>query len=92
LEAANRRVEPSGQLTIGAPVLFGPAQLVPVIAAFMEQYPTIEVALKLSDRFADLQDEGLDLAVRIGELPDANLMAKRLGTLRRVAFGAPSYF
>lgn len=92
LEAASRRAEPSGQLTIGAPVLFGPAQLVPVIAAFMAQHPTIEISLKLSDRFADLQDESLDLAVRIGELPEADLMAKRLGSLRRVAFGAPSYF
>ncbi|MBN8941679.1 MAG: LysR family transcriptional regulator [Rhizobiales bacterium] len=91
-EAASRRAEPSGHLTIGAPVLFGPAQLVPVIAAFMERHPAIEISLKLSDRFADLQDEGLDLAVRIGELPDADLMAKRLGALRRVAFGAPSYF
>lgn len=92
LEAASRRAEPSGHLTIGAPVLFGPAQLVPVIAAFMEQHPTIEISLKLSDRFADLQDDGLDLAVRIGELPEADLMARRLGALRRVAFGAPSYF
>ncbi|QCI69283.1 LysR family transcriptional regulator [Phreatobacter stygius] len=92
LEAASRSAEPSGHLTIGAPVLFGPAQLVPIIARFMERHPRIEISLKLSDRFADLQDDNLDLAVRIGELPDTDLMAKRLGALRRVVFGAPSYF
>ncbi|MBO1908749.1 LysR family transcriptional regulator [Microvirga sp. 3-52] len=92
LEAANRRAEPSGLLRIGASVLFGPAYLVPVIARFMERHPQIRVELKLSDRFVDLADERLDLAVRIGHLPDSSFKARRLGTLRRVFFGAPGYF
>ena len=92
LEAATRRSEPSGVLRIGASVLFGPAYLVPVIARFMERHPQIRVELKLSDRFVDLADEGLDLAVRIGDLPDSSLKARRLGELRRVFFGSPEYF
>jgi DNA-binding transcriptional LysR family regulator len=92
LEATSRRAEPAGLLRIGASVLFAPVYLVPVVAAFMERYPQIEVELKLSDRFVDLNEEDLDLAVRIGALPDSGLMAKRLGELRRVVFGAPDYF
>ncbi|ESX98439.1 LysR family transcriptional regulator [Mesorhizobium sp. LNJC405B00] len=92
LQAINRRSEPAGVLRIGAPVLFGPNVLMPVIAEYMRTYPRVEVDLQLSDGFADLGAEGLDLAIRIGDLPDSNLKAKRLGALRRVAFGAPSYF
>ena len=92
LEAGEGRAEPSGPLRISAPVLFAPAHLVPVVAAFMERHPRIEIALKLADRFLDLAEGGVDLAVRIGDLPDSSLMARRLGALRRVAFGAPAYF
>lgn len=91
LEVANRRAEPSGLLRVGASVLFGPTYLVPVITSFMERYPQIEVELKLSDLFVDLAEERLDLAVRIGHLPDSNLKARRLGELRRVFFGSPEY-
>jgi DNA-binding transcriptional LysR family regulator len=58
----------------------------------MERHPQIEVELKLSDRFVDLADERLDLAVRIGHLPDSSLKAHRLGRLRRVFFGSQGYF
>lgn len=92
LEAADRRVEPVGVLRVGAPVLFGPDFLVPIIAEFMARHPQVEVDLQLSDGFTDLTAEGLDLVVRIAELPDSGLQGKRLGALRRVVFGAPSYF
>lgn len=92
LQATNQRSEPSGVLRVSAPVLFGPDFLVPVIADFMRMYPRVEVDLQLSDGFVDLGAEGLDLAIRIGNLPDSSLRAKRLGALRRVVFGAPSYF
>lgn len=91
-EAASRSSEPSGLLRIGAPVLFASAYVTPVICDFMERYPGIEVELKVSDRQVDLIDEGLDLAVRIREMPDSTLKARRLGELRVVVFGAPSYF
>ncbi|MES3676602.1 LysR family transcriptional regulator [Halomonas elongata] len=92
LEATDSRIAPSGLLRIGAPVLFAPVYLMPVIADFMRRYPEIDVELKLSDRFVNFEEEELDLAVRIGELPDSDLKARRLGSLRRVVFGAPGYF
>lgn len=92
IEAANQRAEPAGLLRIAASVLFAPIYLMPVIAAFMQRYPKVEIELRLSDRFVDLIDEGVDLAIRIGDLPDSNLRAKRLGELRRVVFGSPTYF
>jgi DNA-binding transcriptional LysR family regulator len=91
LEAANQRSEPSGILRLGAPVLFGPDFLLPIVADYMRMYPRVKVDLQLSDAFVDLGGEGLDLAIRIGNLPDSSLRAKRLGALRRVVFGAPSY-
>ena len=92
LEAANRRAEPAGLLRISAPVLFAPPYIVPAVAAFMERYSQIEIELKLADRFVDLIAKDIDLAVRIGDLPDSPLKARRLGKLRRVVFGAPAYF
>jgi DNA-binding transcriptional LysR family regulator len=92
LEAANRRVEPSGLLRIASPVVFGATYLVPAIAEFFARYPQIEADLKLSDRPVDVVGDGFDLAVRIRELPDSSLRARRLGELRTVVYGAPSYF
>src|SRR5262249_23228970 len=92
IEVANRRNEPSGLLRIGAPVLFAPAYVVPAVCAFMERYPPTEIELKVSDRNVDLLEEGLDLAVRIRDLPDSEMKARRIGDLRLVVFGAPAYF
>lgn len=93
LETANRRGEPAGTLIVGASVLFAPVFLVPAVAAFMEQYPNIHVELNLSDRFVDIVEERMDLAIRIGEMPSStDLTVRQLGELRRVVFGAPSYF
>lgn len=92
LAAADTRMEPSGMLRIGAPVLFGPAYVTPAIVAFMRRYRGIEVELKVSDRMVDLLEVGLDLAVRIGEMPGSSFKARRLGNLRVVAFGSPAYF
>jgi DNA-binding transcriptional LysR family regulator len=92
LQAGNRRTEPTGLLRVGAPVFFAPAYIVPAAAEFISRHPRVEVELKLSDKFVDLIEEQLDLAVRIGELQDSDLKTRRLGELRRVFFGAPSYF
>lgn len=91
LEAAQRRLEPSGVLRIGAPALFAPRFLMPVVAEYMREYPAVEVDLDLSDAFVDLAASDLDMVVRIGDLADSSLTGKRLGGLRRVVFGAPSY-
>jgi DNA-binding transcriptional LysR family regulator len=92
IEAASKRAEPSGVLRISAPVLFAPAYVVPAICDFMEHYPQIEIELKVSDARADLFEDGLELAIRIGDLPDSELKVRRLGELRVVVFGAPAYF
>lgn len=92
LEAAQRRLEPSGVLRVGAPALFAPRFLMPIVAEYMRQHRKVEVELDLSDAFVDLADGGLDMVVRIGDLADSGLMGKRLGALRRVVFGTPSYF
>ena len=91
LDAANRRAEPSGLMRLGAPVLFAPAYVVPTISDFMRRYPHVEIDLKASDRTVDLLEEGLDLAVRIRQLPDSRLRAQRLGELRVVTYAAPAY-
>jgi DNA-binding transcriptional LysR family regulator len=92
LEAANRRVEPSGRLRVAAPILFGTTYVVPAIAAFMARYPRVEADLKVSDRAVDVVGGGFDLAIRVRQLPDSSLKARRLGELRTVVYGAPQYF
>jgi len=91
-EAANRRAEPSGLLRISSPAMFGFTYVVPAIADFVATYPQIDVELKVSDRPIDLIGDGLDLAVRIRDLPDSSLKARRLGEIRTVVYGAPAYF
>jgi DNA-binding transcriptional LysR family regulator len=91
LEAANRRAEPAGLLRITSSTAFAPVYLVPVVAEFLAAHPAAEIELDLSDAFADLAEYGFDLAMRIGELPDSPLMARRLADLRRVVVAAPRY-
>lgn len=91
LEAANRRAEPSGLLRVAAPVLFGAAHVVPAIADFLRRHPRMEVELKASDSPVDMIGEGFDLALRIRELPDSSLRARRLGAMRTVVYGSPGY-
>jgi DNA-binding transcriptional LysR family regulator len=91
-EVANKRSEPFGVLRVAAPIRFSSAFVVPVIGDFMRRYPQIHVALKTSDRKVDVYEEEVDLAVRIRDLPDSGLKARRLATLRVVVIGAPSYF
>jgi DNA-binding transcriptional LysR family regulator len=64
---------------------------VPVVADFLAQYPEIDIRLVLTDRVVHMMDEQVDVAVRIGELPDSALMATRVGTVRRVVCASPAY-
>jgi DNA-binding transcriptional LysR family regulator len=91
LEASNRRAEATGLLRVTGSTAFAPLYLVPAIAAFLDAHPKVEVELDLSDRYVDLVGEGFDLAVRIGQMPDSALKARRLADLRQVVFAAPSY-
>jgi DNA-binding transcriptional LysR family regulator len=92
LEAASQQAELTGLLRVGAPALFAATHIVPVISDLVERHPRIEIELKVSDREVNLVAERLDLAVRIREMRDSTLKARRLGELRAVVFGAPSYF
>lgn len=90
-EAAERTGEIAGPLRVGSSTLFGPAYIVPAIAAFMRRHPAVAIELVLEDSFQDLIKAELDLAIRIGALADSGAMARRVGGLRRVAFAAPEY-
>jgi len=83
---------PRGSLVVTAPVVFGRMHLLPVMLEFLKAYPDIDVRLLQSDRVSNLLEEHVDLAVRIGELPDSSLVATRVGSTRRVVCGSPDYF
>lgn len=82
---------PRGRLTVTAPALFGALHVTPVVTEYLQSYPEVTVSCWFLDRVVNLTDEGVDVAVRIGELPDSSLQAIRVGTVRRVVCGAPSY-
>ncbi len=82
---------PRGELAITAPIVFGRLHVVPIVAEFLQLYPEVNVQLTLADRSMQLLDEHLDLAVRVGELPDSTLVATRIGLLRKVVCASPGY-
>ncbi|MFJ2711331.1 LysR family transcriptional regulator [Pseudomonas sp. NPDC087346] len=90
--AAGSHTQPRGQLTVTAPVLFGQLFVTPVMADYLAQYPDVAINALLLDRVASMVEEGIDVAVRIGELPDSNQHAIRVGEVRRVICGSPGYF
>jgi DNA-binding transcriptional LysR family regulator len=83
---------PRGTLRVSAPVSFGILHLGPALPRFMERYPEVRLDIDFADRFVDLLDEGYDLAVRIGNLPDSSLVARRLAESRFVVCAAPGYW
>ncbi|GLQ52107.1 transcriptional regulator [Dyella flava] len=89
--AAGERSVPRGTLTITTTVFSGVEVLRPVVDAFMEEYPTVNVRLYLLDRPVNLIDEGMDLALRITHLADSTLIAHRIGEVRRVIVASPRY-
>jgi DNA-binding transcriptional LysR family regulator len=80
-----------GVLAVTAPVVFGRLHVLPVVAEFLRAHPRVDVRLVLSDRNAEMIDEGIDVAVRIGSLPDSSLVATRAGSVRLVACASPAY-
>jgi DNA-binding transcriptional LysR family regulator len=83
---------PKGDLIITAPIVFGRLHVLPVITAFLKAHPDIDIRIVLADRMVNLLEDHIDLAVRIGELPDSSLVATRVGAIRRVVCGSPAYF
>ncbi len=92
-EAAARaeRSEPSGRLVVAAPLVFGRREVAPLVCELLARHPRISGTLTLADRTVNLVDEGVDVAVRIGHLPDSSLLARKAGETRRVLVAAPRY-
>ncbi|WP_421779628.1 substrate binding domain-containing protein [Kiloniella litopenaei] len=88
---ANLHAAPRGTLKINVPELFGRLWITGLIPEFMTLYPEIKLDLNLQDRFVDLLSEGYDLAVRIGDLEDSSLIARKLAANRRVVCASPEY-
>ncbi len=85
------RCAPRGELRITAPHCFGEKYLVDALADFSELYPDIHATLELTDRYVDLLEEGLDLAIRVGSLADSSLIARKLGVTPVVLCASPDY-
>lgn len=90
-EAGDLQASPRGELRVSAPITFGAMYLGPIAARYMTEFQGVEVALHLQDRFVDLVEEGLDLALRIGQLPDSDLVARKLAECRLMACATPGY-
>jgi DNA-binding transcriptional LysR family regulator len=82
---------PRGDLVMTAPVVFGRLHALPVVSEFLGRYPDIDVRLILVDRMTSLREERIDVALRIGDLPDSSLVASRVGTIRLSACASPAY-
>jgi DNA-binding transcriptional LysR family regulator len=78
-------------LVITAPLVFGRLHVLPIIIDFLKAYPEIDIRLASVDRVMNLIEEQIDIAVRIGELPDSSLIATKVGTIRRVVCASPDY-
>ena len=89
--ASGAYADVKGQLVVAAPVVFGRLHVVPLAAAFLELHPEVDIQLRLGDRNVDLIEEHVDVALRIGALPDSNLIATQIGSIRRVVCASPAY-
>jgi DNA-binding transcriptional LysR family regulator len=89
--AIGSHTAPRGELRITAPVLFGRMFVTPILGDFLDQHPQMRANALFVDRVVNLMDEGLDVAIRIGDLPDSSQIAVRAGTVRRVLFASPDY-
>jgi DNA-binding transcriptional LysR family regulator len=85
------RTRPGGRLVISAPVGFGRLHVSPVVSAYLKRFPEVGADLRLSDRMVNLVEDGVDLAVRIGHLPDSTLVARHVGEMRRIVVASKDY-
>ena len=90
-EISSRSGEPSGRLRINAPLSFGVLHLAPLWPRFAQLYPKVSLDIELSDRVVDLVEEGYDLAIRITNLPNSQLVSRQLATTRMIACASPQY-
>lgn len=90
--ASGEHSAPKGDLIITAPIVFGRLHVLPIVVEFLKTYADIDIRMTLADRITNLLEEQVDVAIRIGELPDSSLIATRVGLIRRVVCGSPAYF
>ncbi|MCB1441451.1 MAG: LysR family transcriptional regulator [Methyloceanibacter sp.] len=88
---AGEKAEPHGQLALTAPILFGRLHVRPVVSAYLEAHPQMSVRMVLVNRVVNLVEEGLDLSIRIGRLPDSSMRATTLGSVRQICCASPRY-
>ena len=89
--AAGINATPKGDLAVTAPILFGKKFVMPCIVRYLQQYPEVDVSAYFLDRIVNMVEEGMDVAVRIGPLPDSGLKALRVGRVRRMLCASPDY-
>jgi DNA-binding transcriptional LysR family regulator len=90
-QVSERSARPSGHLIISAPAGFGRQHVAPLIPSFLTEYRDVSVTLNLNDRVVDLIGEGVDVAIRIADLADSNLIGVKLADNKRVVVAAPEY-
>ncbi len=91
LAVTEKRTDPSGTLRMTAPTGMARLHIAPAVAAFHMQYPNVRVVMMVTDRPVDIIGEGLDVALRIGQLDDSSLMARKIGQARRMVCASPAY-
>ena len=89
--AAGEYTEPKGDLVVTAPIMFGRMHVLPVVTLFLAAYPKVSVSLVMTDRVTHFLEDQVDVALRIGPLPDSSLIATRLGEVRHVVCATPDY-
>jgi DNA-binding transcriptional LysR family regulator len=89
--AEGERTRPSGRLVVSAPVGFGRFHVSPIMSAYLKRYSEVSAELRLSDRMVNLVEDGVDLAVRIGHLPDSTLVARHVGVMPRIVVASSGY-
>jgi DNA-binding transcriptional LysR family regulator len=89
--AEGERTRPSGRLVVSAPIGFGRLHVSPVMSKYLARYAEVSGELRLSDRVINLVEDGVDLAVRIGHLPDSTLVARHVGEMRRMVVASNAY-
>jgi DNA-binding transcriptional LysR family regulator len=90
-DASGEGVTLKGELIVSAPIALGRFYLLPVVVDFLRDHPSIDVRLMLADRRMNLIEERIDIGLRVGELEDFSLVAKKVGTVRRVVCASPEY-